>query len=34
MHSNTVNFTNYESGLGFSNNALKKFYDEISLIPS
>jgi hypothetical protein len=34
IHSNIVNFTNYESALGFSNNALKKFYDEILLIPS
>ena len=34
IHSNIINLTNYESALGFSNNALKKFYDEISLIPS
>ena len=32
--SNIVNFTNYESALGFSNSALKKFYNEISSIQS
>jgi hypothetical protein len=30
MHSNIVNSTNYESALGFSNNALDKYYNEIS----
>ena len=30
--SNIVNFTKYESALGFSNSALKKFYNEISSI--
>ena len=32
--STIVNFTNYESALGFSNDALKKFYNEISSIQS
>jgi hypothetical protein len=30
MHSNIVNFTNYESALGFSNNALDKYYNDIA----
>ncbi|MGZ5499690.1 MAG: hypothetical protein ACXWEW_00880 [Nitrososphaeraceae archaeon] len=29
-HSNIVNFTNYESALGFSNSALDKYYNEIN----